>query len=273
MFIGIYANPDRDNDLLVTGRLKRLLEKKGVRFVVNEDLRNLLESGGRSDVPDAVVTLGGDGTILSAVGFAAERKIPLLGINLGHIGFLTECGEDRLEECVERLCSGDYSLSDRAMIETEICGRRVRALNEIALYKKNIGRTVTLTVRVGGSVLSRFKCDGFIVSTPTGSTGYALASGGPIIGPRVKCNVLVPISGHHLSAKPVVVDDCECVEIFSDEPACVIADGRVEEENVTSVKVSKSDIGAVFVKMNEKNFYSKLHEKLDGEIKENGYGA
>lgn len=272
MFVGIYANPERDHDLTVTKRLMILLENKGVRFVVNEELRKLLDSDS-SLLPDVIITLGGDGTILSAVGFAAARGIPLLGINLGHIGFLTECGEERLGECVERLCSGDYSLSKRDMIETEVGGRRLHALNEIALYKKNIGRTVTLTVRVGGSVLSRFKCDGFIVSTPTGSTGYALASGGPIIGPRVKCNVLVPISGHHLSAKPVVVDACERVEIFSEEPACVIADGRVEDENTDCIRVVKSDIEAVFVKLDEKNFYSKLHEKLDGDIGEENHGA
>lgn len=273
MLIGIYTNPLRDCGLSATKKLSALLEKKGVGFAVHESVGRF-----RSDVatfgdacdpcPDVLITLGGDGTILSAVAFAAEKKIPVLGINLGRIGFLSEYSVDRLEECVDRLVRGDYTVRSRSMLETTTGGRKIVALNDFAFYKRNVGKTVILTVKVDGAVYGNFKCDGFLVSTPTGSTAYALSAGGPIVSPNVRCNLLVPINCHHLASKPVVIDENAVVEIYGDEPACVIADGRVEVDDSKGIAVRKSPLTAPFVCMDDGNFFAKLHEKLGGAVKE-----
>lgn len=274
MLVGIYVNTERDKKLAATEKLMSLLAEKGVSFVLHTSASHLkkgVEYFGDDckPRPDVIFAMGGDGTILSAASFAAEKDIPVLGINLGHIGFLSECNMDVLEEYVSRFVSGDYTVVSRSMIETNIDGKRIPALNEFAYYKKNVGRTVTLTVKVDGAVLSSFKCDGFIVSTPTGSTAYALSSGGPIIEPNVKCHLLVPINCHHLSAKPVVVGDDAVIEIYGDEPACVIADGRVVCDKSDGITVRKSDVCASFICIDGGNFFTKLHKKLGVVPKEN----
>ncbi|MBQ7227943.1 MAG: NAD(+)/NADH kinase, partial [Clostridia bacterium] len=171
MLVGIYTNPERDVRLEVTKKLAGLLRREEVDFALHESLKDKLNDVtyfGNNDKPDVIIALGGDGTILSAVDFSAEKKIPVIGVNLGRLGFLSECTADRLEECVLRLKKGDYTLTERAMLETYVGEKRLLALNEIVFYKGNVGRTVTLSVNVGGSSLGKFKCDGYMVSTPTG---------------------------------------------------------------------------------------------------------
>ncbi len=273
MRVGIYANIERDKNFSATEKLMSLLSSLSVPYALHSSATGINKSveffGDDCEPrPDVVFAIGGDGTILSAASFAAEKGIPILGVNVGHTGFLSEFYPDTLEECVKRLVSGDYTVISRSMVETEIGGERVLALNELAFYKKNIGRTVTLTVKVDGETLNSFKCDGFIVSTPTGSTAYALSSGGPIIEPNVGCHLLVPINCHHLSAKPVVVNDGAEISICGDEPACVIADGRVVCDDSDGIIVRKSDVCAKFITMDVGNFFKKLHEKLGAAPKE-----
>ena len=272
MLAGIYVNKNRDVGFVAAKRLISAFIKEEIPFVIHDSARIDGQTAYFGDdcapCPDFIVVLGGDGTILSAVSFAAEKSIPVLGINLGNIGFLSSLGAERIEECAVRLKRGDYTLSSRSMLETTVGGKRLLALNEIAFCKKNIGRTVTLTVRVGSAVLSSFKSDGYLVSTPTGSTAYALSCGGPVVSPYVKCNLLVPVSGHSMSSKPVVIEDDETVDISSDEPACVIADGRTDETATTRITVKRSEVVTTFVTMDETNFYAKIHRKLGGNIKE-----
>lgn len=272
MLAGIYVNKDRDVDFAAANKLISALKNSGIDFVIHNsahiDGQTAYFGDDCKPRPDVLIVLGGDGTILSAVSVAAEKSIPILGINMGNIGFLSSLGKLKIEECAARLSRGEYTLSSRSMLETTVSGKRLLALNEIAFLKKNVGRTVTLTVRVGDAVLSRFKSDGFLVSTPTGSTAYALSCGGPVISPNVKCNLIIPVSGHHMSAKPVVISDDEIVDIYADDPTCVIADGRSEDYVATQITVKKSKVVTTFVIMEETNFYERLHEKLGGNIKE-----
>lgn len=272
MFAGIYINKDRDADFIAAKRLISALKKEGIAFALHDSARieGIAEyfSDDCQPRPDVLIVLGGDGTILSAVAFAAEKSIPVLGINLGNIGFLSAISVDRIEECAARLKSGEYGLTSRTMLETHVGDKRLLALNEIALYKKNVGRTVTVTVRVSGATLSNFKSDGYLVSTPTGSTAYALSCGGPIVSPNVRCSLLVPVSCHHMSSKPVIIDDNETVVISSSESACVIADGRVEDVLVSEITVKKSSVSTTFVTLDDSDFYVRLHDKLGGNIKE-----
>lgn len=272
MHVGIYVNTERDKNLTATETLMSLLSAKGVSFALHDSAAHLKKNveyfGDDCEGFDAIFAMGGDGTILSAASFAAEKNIPIIGVNLGHTGFLSEFTPSMLADCVDRLIIGDYTVVGRDMIKTEVGGKPIIALNELAFYKKNIGRTITLTVKVNGAVLNNFKCDGFIISTPTGSTAYALSSGGPIIEPNVKCLLLVPINCHHLSAKPVVVGEDAEIVIRGDEPACVIADGRVVSSDSDGIVVTKAGVSAKFICMDGCNFFNRLYEKLGAKPKE-----
>ena len=271
MLVGIYTNKDRDEGLKYTRRLIDALDSCGLDRALHDSVRiKGVKSFGDdcSPRPDVIVVLGGDGSILSAVAFAAVNDIPILGVNTGNVGFLSSCGAEQIEECAERLKRGDYTVATRSMVCTDIGGKRSYALNDIVFCRGNIGKTVRFTVRVNGAVLGIFKADGCIVSTPTGSTAYALSSGGPIIDPSVRCILLVPVCCHHMSMKPVVVDENEIVEIVADEPACVVVDGRVESESERGITVAKAPISTKFVVLEKMDFYVRIHDRLGGNIGE-----
>ncbi len=162
---------------------------------------------------DALVALGGDGTLLRAVGLIADRSIPVLGVNLGRLGFLTSVTESELEHGLEALVSGAYTTSARSMLDGKIIRRkggksdRIRALNDVVIGWGQSTRIVTLEVAIDGEPVSSYRCDGIIVSTPTGSTGHSLSSGGPILHPDAASLVLNVICPHTLSARPLVVPD------------------------------------------------------------------
>ncbi len=162
---------------------------------------------------DALVALGGDGTLLRAVGLIAGRNIPVLGVNLGRLGFLTSVTESELEKGVEALVAGTYTTSARTMLDGTIVNRKgasvdaLRALNDVVVGWGQSTRIVTLDVAINQEPVASYRCDGIIVSTPTGSTGHSLSSGGPILHPDAPALLLNVICPHTLSARPVVVPD------------------------------------------------------------------
>lgn len=162
MLVGIYTNKDRDEGLKYTRRLIDALDSCGLDRALHDSVRiKGVKSFGDdcSPRPDVIVVLGGDGSILSAVAFAAVNDIPILGVNTGNVGFLSSCGAEQIEECAERLKRGDYTVATRSMVCTDIGGKRSYALNDIVFCRGNIGKTVRFTVRVNGAVLGRFKAD------------------------------------------------------------------------------------------------------------------
>ncbi len=162
---------------------------------------------------DALVALGGDGTLLRAVGLIAGKSVPVLGVNLGRLGFLTSVTESELEQGIEALVTGNYTTSARTMLDGTIINRKgetlgtIRALNDVVLGWGQSTRIVTLEVSINHEPVASYRCDGIIVSTPTGSTGHSLSSGGPIIHPDAPSLMLNVICPHTLSARPVVVPD------------------------------------------------------------------
>ncbi len=159
---------------------------------------------------DLVVVLGGDGTILRGAEFARSVDVPLLGVNLGHVGFLAEAERDDLDATVERIASGDYTVDERMTLHVDVClgGELVAsswALNEVSVEKASRERMLETTVEVDGRPLSSWGCDGVIISTPTGSTAYAFSAGGPVVWPQVEAILVVPNSAHALFARPLVL--------------------------------------------------------------------
>ena len=271
MLVGVYVNKERDIGLAFTEKLIGLLRKENISFALHDSLKADCVSDadffgdGCDPRPDIIIALGGDGTILSAVSFAAPAGIPVFGINLGAMGFLSAMTAADPSECVRMLKSGAYTVSERTMLETEVCGKRYHALNEIVFYKRNVGKTVIVSVKVDGSEIGSYKADGFIVSTPTGSTGYALSSGGPVVSPDVRCRLLVPICCHNLLARPVIADEDSVVTIDGNEKGCVIVDGKVTESEVSTLKIVKSAYKAKLVIPDGFDFYDRINRKLGGK--------
>ncbi|ROR74228.1 NAD kinase [Bogoriella caseilytica] len=170
------------------------------------------------DDVELVMVLGGDGTILGAAEFAHDRGVPLLGVNLGHVGFLAEAEPEALPDVVRRAVDRDYHVEERMTLEVSVVApdgsvNQGWALNEAAMEKGEQGRMVEITIGVDGSALSSFGCDGLILATPTGSTAYAFSGGGPIVWPDVEAMLMVPLAAHALFARPMVVGPASTLEV------------------------------------------------------------
>lgn len=223
---------------------------------------------------DLVISVGGDGTMLGAVRSAAPYQVPVLGINAGALGFLTEISPDELPPLLPRIIAGDYSLETRLMLQATIqrsdtVAGEYLALNDIVVRQGATGRLINLTVTVAGSYLGHFAADGLILSTPTGSTAYGLSSGGPIVHPTTSALVLVPICPHSLSFRPMVIPATDPVEILCegnqlDDEMMVTADGQnpqtVRAGDRIIVRVAPET--ARLVKFDQFSFYDRLREKL-----------
>ncbi len=186
---------------------------------------------------DLIVVLGGDGTLLSIARLVGERETPILGVNLGALGFLTQAAMGEARASVERVLEGDFSVDRRITLETEIIPAdgpprhraALKALNDVVIHKRQIGRLLMLEVIADGQSFCSYRADGLIVATPTGSTAYALSAGGPIIFPTLGVVVLAPICPHTLSNRPVVLPDSCSLEIrieATDHDAMLTADGQ-----------------------------------------------
>jgi NAD+ kinase len=230
----------------------------------------------REDVPktnpDFVIVLGGDGTLLSAARQVAEAGIPILGINLGSLGFLTEIKQDEITQTLEAVDSGRYQVSERAMLHCQVmrqdrCVASYDALNDVVLNQQGVARITEFELRVNGTFVSNYKADGLIVSTPTGSTAYSLAAGGPILVPDVPGFVVTPVASHALTNRPLVVQDSAIIEIrlmVTRERAYLTVDGQMgtalEEEDI--VQCSKSKFAVKLFRLPERTFFQVLRNKL-----------
>jgi len=182
---------------------------------------------------DVVVSLGGDGTMLRAVDLSYEARVPVLGVNVGQLGYLTEVEPHDFDAALDRLVKGEYEVSERMMLQVDVdsagpaCGRWF-ALNEAVLEKVHTGRLVRLDVEVNGVDFTPYAADGVIVATPTGSTAYSFSARGPIVSPRHQCILLTPVSPHMLFDRALVLDPEETLQlsVCDDRSVVLTADGR-----------------------------------------------
>jgi NAD+ kinase len=181
--------------------------------------------------PDLVVSLGGDGTMLRAAQLAHSVDVPLLGVNLGTLGYLTEVEAHQAHGALDAIIGGNYQVEERMMLHCETMGRdhgSFIGLNEVLVERSSQHRLIRLGVRIGGESLAAFNADGIIVATPTGSTAYALSAGGPIVSPRAECLIVVPVAAHMIFSRPFVLAPDEIVEITleaADQEASMSLDG------------------------------------------------
>ncbi|MGA8045351.1 MAG: NAD kinase [Dermatophilaceae bacterium] len=223
---------------------------------------------------EVVCVLGGDGTILWAAELARGSGVPLLGVNLGHVGFLAEAEGEELDATVDRIAARDYAVEERLALEVVglLDGEvfyRGWALNEVSIEKAARERMLELTVEVDGRPLSTWGCDGVVVATPTGSTAYAFSAGGPVVWPDVEALLLVPLSAHALFSRPLVVGPASvlAVEIIPDTEGCGVmwADGRrsIDLPPGARLEVRRSPDRIRFARLSSAPFTDRLVAKFD----------
>ncbi|HSH68861.1 MAG TPA: NAD(+)/NADH kinase [Deferrisomatales bacterium] len=255
----------------VAREVRAWAEHRGLRVLGEEALGELIAGGGCSGV-DLVVVLGGDGTLLSAVRALAGCEVPVLGVNLGRLGFLTEIALDELYPALERVLAGEIRTEPRTMLTCAVAraGRTVatyQVLNDVVLNNGALARISDFSVRVDGCRVSNYRSDGFIVSTPTGSTAYNLSAGGPIVSPDLAAFVLTPICPHTLTHRPILVPDSAVVEIcleFKNGEVYLTLDGQQGVELAVGdvVRVARAAHRVLLVRSPERDFFQVLRSKL-----------
>lgn len=229
---------------------------------------------------DLLVSIGGDGTILRAITFVMELDIPIVGINTGRLGFLATIQVEDIENAVQNIIDGKYKISERSLLSVETSPENKDivelnfALNEIAVSRKNTTSMITVETLLDGQYLTSYWSDGLIVSTPTGSTGYSLSCGGPVITPGANSFVLTPIAPHNLSARPLIIPDSTEIQLTvsgREEQHLVSLDSRIATlDNGTIIKIKKADFKIKMIDLLDESFLKTLRKKmLWGEDKRN----
>ena len=219
---------------------------------------------------DFAVSLGGDGTFLRAASRVGKKNIPVVGVNMGHLGFLADVAPEEAEAAINDIFEGKYRFVERSVIEAytdkEAIGGNPYALNEVAVLKRDIASMILIRATLNGEYLTTYQADGLIVSTPTGSTAYSLSNGGPIIVPSTDVLCLTPVAPHSLNVRPIVINDSVTVELEVESRShnfLIAIDGRSEKmQEGTKVTIRKAPFNIRIVKRLSKQYYKNLRDKM-----------
>lgn len=273
--VGVVAKAASEEALRTASELEEWLGRRGLEVRLEEAS---LRSGTGATEPafagadlDLVVVLGGDGTLLS-VARALERPTPILGVNMGSLGFLTEVNRTELYPALVRVLAGQFLLEERALLRAEVQRESgetfaYRVLNDAVIAKTALARIIELALHVDGNLVGDFRADGLIVSTPTGSTAYNLSAGGPILYPQLPVAVITPICAHTLSLRPLVVPDTSDIEVTlhtEREEVYLTLDGQegTQLHYRDRVLIRRGDTVVRLVKAAGRTFYESLRGKL-----------
>jgi NAD+ kinase len=277
--VGVVAKPDAAQaagivrqlvDWLAARRLTVLLDKETAGLVADLPLPQT----SRSDLPgqvDVIVVLGGDGTLLSVARAVGTLGVPILGVNLGGLGFLTATTLDEMTAALQTLLDGRMVIEERMMLTARVrrsgaVASEFLALNDVVIMKSAMSRIIDLSVAVDGQLATAYRADGLIISTPTGSTAYSLSAGGPILFPTMDALVLTPIASHTLTNRPIVLPGIQRIEVtlLTNQEVMLTVDGQVgfglRERD--SVEVAQAASRIRLVRFPHKHFFSVLRTKL-----------
>ncbi|MGI5849120.1 MAG: NAD(+)/NADH kinase [Christensenellales bacterium] len=270
--VGIVSNQIKDKGLKGARQVAENLRRHGIEVVFDKDGMPAREADAIDYTQiDCLFVLGGDGTLLKAALQASLFGVSVLGINLGRLGFLTETELHNIEKAIEDIFAGRFYLEHRIMLDCTVWSRKkqvfqVNALNDIAVLKKDIARTINIKLSINGAIASSVDCDGMLISTPTGSTGYSLSAGGPIVDPKLECLLATPVCPHSLNSKTLVIcaDDEIIIMPTSPNGAVLTSDGMTQTEinNSEAVHIKKSKHLACFIRFHENYFYPLLRSKF-----------
>jgi NAD+ kinase len=275
MRIGVLGHTGYADIGALLERLNHVARSLGATLVVEKELHPHLQSAETLSGPeglDVLLTLGGDGTLLRGARYLNGHTAPILGVNLGRLGFLTECGLDGLEAAMRRIAAGEFQAERRLVLDaffTDSTGveQRFRALNDVVLHTRGKARVLRLGVEIDGESVGRYEADGVIIATPTGSTAYSLSAGGPIIVPTSASILITPVAPHTLGMRPLVVGSDAVVAARADNDGgelWVTMDGQVEaslgEHCVLEVRAAAAPLRVI--RFGSASFYARLRAKL-----------
>ena len=254
--IGIIYNKDVKQGFDLAQKIKEKLENSEIFALDNLP----------SDI-DLAFCIGGDGTFLKVSRFCAKKNIPILGFNLGRLGYLAQAKPDEIIETIEKFKNNEFTIEKRLMLKS---GEKT-ALNDIVVNGVNRNRTSTMDLYINDTLLCSYVADGLIISTPTGSTAYSLSAGGPIVSPKLDCFLIIPICPHTLTARPIIVPSDEKIIIRSSEAKqklTAIFDGQENNNNQDEVIIEKNEKQVDLIVLNQQKdkFYDILKEKLHWSI-------
>lgn len=293
MKVAIYGQTYQDSTLEYVGELLDELQKVSATISIEENFSSHLpeylsddkygtfnESRGLDGSFDMFISFGGDGTILRATTYVRDMGIPIVGVNTGRLGFLSTFKKEDVRKVVQEFVQGAYTIVERSLVEVHAgdqakeIGKLNFALNEITVSRKDTTSMITVETFLNGEYLTSYWADGLIVSTPTGSTGYSLSCGGPVIVPTVKSLVLTPIAPHNLNARPLVISDETIIRLRvsgREDHHLVSLDSRIATlENGREIEIRKADFTIKMIEYTSESFFKTLRNKLLwGEDKRN----
>jgi NAD+ kinase len=219
---------------------------------------------------DFVISMGGDGTFLKAACRVGKKNIPILGVNMGRLGFLADISPDDIEHCLRALYNDDYAVESRALIQVEADGAPLGecsfALNDVAILKRDTASMISIRASVNGQYLNTYQADGLVISTPTGSTAYSLSNGGPIIVPGTKVFSMTAVAPHSLNVRPIVLADSSVIELDVESRShnfLVAIDGRSEKcKEGTRIVLRRAPYDIKVVKRSDHRYFNTLREKM-----------
>ncbi|MFC4992681.1 NAD(+)/NADH kinase [Rubritalea tangerina] len=279
MKVGIIANPHKAGAANTIHALTTLLAKYQIEVELENDSANIIQSSSPYSATDlakrcdVLAVLGGDGTMLNAAHRIGPTDTPMAGINIGTLGFLTSCTDDELHLFAEALVEQSFKVVPRILLQTTISYANGNtesdfAVNEITLTRGQTGRLISIDAYIDGALLNHYHADGLIVATPTGSTAYSLAAGGPLLSPIAKAFVVTPICPHSLTNRSLVLDESSVVELVSADPtecpSFYSIDGRevIELPADARIEVKKADHQLHLLRLKDRSYFSTLRQKL-----------
>ena len=287
LLIALFGNTHQTEKSRYAHKVVELLKKKGAEILIEREFYECAkQSIGIFDdshifssydfEADLAISLGGDGTFLRAARFVNNKGIPILGINIGHLGFMADVNPEDIPHIINDICNKNYVVERRSVLEVALPEPNPEifpfALNEVAVLKQDISSMIKIRVTVNGEYLTTYSADGLVIATPTGSTGYALSAGGPVVVPQSKSLVLTAVAPHSLSVRPIVL--CDNIEVSLGVESrshnyLVSVDGRSVRCNENDVlTIRRAPFGINIVRSANKTYFDTLREKLmwDGDL-------
>ena len=284
MKIALHGKSTSDEALACISDLVAVLQKREVSLAISEDLNGRLANtpidttgmecftqGDDLTTYDFILSLGGDGTMLDTVTYTGAYETPIVGVNLGRLGFLATTPRDEIEEAIELLYEGEYYIESRSMIRVDANQELFQpfnfALNEFTITKRETSSMILVHTYVDGDYLNSYWADGLIVSTPTGSTGYSLSCGGPLVHPKLKNFIITPVSPHNLNVRPIIVSDKSTItfkiEGRSRQFLASVDSRSVSIDDKVEISVSRESFEAKLVQFKKKSYFDTLRQKLN----------
>ncbi|MDP4120955.1 MAG: NAD(+)/NADH kinase [Bacillota bacterium] len=284
MRIAIIVNLEKNNAKEVTDKIIDLFAKENAEIIMDERCKNVFRQDkikflqNHDEImkhSDAAVAVGGDGTIIHNAKHASKAGVPIIGVNIGRLGFVSGIETNEVNE-LSRILTGDYTIEKRMMLEITVHNDnnilKFNAINDAVISRGALSRIIDLSVSINNQTISHYRADGLLLSTPTGSTAYALSAGGPVIQPDMECILLTPVCPHSLFARPVLFSSNELITVEAIQADCdeifLTIDGQTSIPILShhKIEIKKADISLNMIKLKDKNFYSLLNEKLKERV-------